>query len=200
MVEFITNLPDDYKIVQGPCSCRINTAKEAGCDARDLKNGKLDFCRESPLRLDIQFGKCGEEFGRCDGYEPITKEECIALEYECRDMGLVSNLYVMFGGEGSICHCSGKTCVPLITHHLAGGGLRRFYQKGEKIALTDYKACCQNGYCATVCHFNAREIRKTGKGKELLHFANKCYGCGLCAEVCPEKAITMVSRVSVGLG
>lgn len=190
MVEFIKNLPANYKIVKGPCACRINTAKEAGNDARDIKKGNLDFCRESPLNLDIQFGKCGEKFGECEGYRPITKEECIALEYECRDMGLVSNLYVMFGGEGSICHCSSRTCVPLITHHLSGGRLRRFYQKGEYIALTDLRACCQNGRCALVCHFGARELHQ----HNLVFHADICYGCGLCAEVCPEKAITLVHR------
>ncbi len=198
MVEFINNLPDDYEIVCGPCACRINTAEEAGFDARDLKGSNLDYCRKSPLNLDIQFGKCGEKFGRCEGYRPISKEELIQMEYDCRDMGLVSNCYVMMGGEGSICHCSSKTCVPLITYHLSNEARFRFYQRGESIAVTNRESCNGHGHCVQVCHFGAREILETDSGRQLVVHYDRCHGCGLCARVCPEGAVKMAQRTKVG--
>ncbi len=198
IIPFIESIPDDFEIVKGPCACRINTAEEAGFDARDIQSGHIDYCKSSPLNLDIQFGKCGEKFGKCEGYEPITKEELIELERECHNMGLVSNLYVMFGGEGSICHCSSKTCVPLITYRYVCDGKRKVYKKGAFIAETDHLCCEGSGKCASVCHFNARTMVEEKGMKKMVFDPVKCYGCGICASVCPTKAVSMVERTLYG--
>ncbi len=195
---FIRSMPDDFTIVRGPCACRINTASEAGFDARDMKSGNFNYCRHSPLNLDIQFATCGEKFKNCEGYEPITKDELIALEDESHNMGLVSNLYVMFGGEGSICHCSSKTCVPLITYRYVCDGRRHIYKKGAYIAETDQSRCCGNGTCQDVCHFRARTQTVQDGKRRTVFDPVKCYGCGVCAAACPEKAIRMVRRNTCG--
>ncbi len=193
VVRFIKSLPDSYRIARGPCACRINTAEELGPDARDLSSGRLDFFRQTPLNVDIQFGICGEEFGKQEGYEFITKRELLDLEAECRNMGLVSNIFVMLGGEGSICHCSSKTCVPLMAGRIVDGKTH-FIKKGEYRAATDMGRCNQTGNCVKVCHFDARRLVRED-GKLVMKYDDaRCFGCGLCESVCPEKAIVMVRR------
>lgn len=194
MTAFIDSIPDDFTIVCGPCACRKNTLAEAGNDARDLAAGRLDFCRPSPLNLDIQFGVCGDKFKGCEGYEPISKQALHDLEAETRNMGLVSNLYVMMGGEGSICHCSSPTCVPLIVYNHFNDSSARVIQKGHSIAVTDTAACDHTGNCARVCHFGARTLVTESGLSRLVYHPDKCYGCGLCAAVCPNQAITMTAR------
>jgi hypothetical protein len=91
--DFIKGIPDDFRISKGPCACRIHTAELMGPDARDLEQRRLDFCQNAPLNIDIQIGACGEEFGKLDTYEPITREELLELERQCHNMGLVANVY-----------------------------------------------------------------------------------------------------------
>ena len=196
-VNFIQSLPDDYIIAKGPCACRINTAEEMGPDARDMDGGKLDYDRRTPLNVDIQFAKCGEKFVLNAGYEKITKEELLELEKDCRNMGLVSNIYFIKGGEGSLCHCSSKTCVPLMVTGLIRDKGTSVMLKGDFIAKTSDVLCdlgkCK-GECAVVCHFFARSISEENGSATLKVNANRCFGCGICAGVCPEKAIEMIAR------
>ncbi|MBI9076876.1 MAG: 4Fe-4S dicluster domain-containing protein [Desulfatibacillum sp.] len=193
VVDFVKGIPDDFKIAKGPCACRLHTAEDLGPDAIDIEAGELDFCQQSPLNVDIQIATCAEKFGSLDTYEYITKDELLRLEKECHNMGLVPNVYMMFGGDAGICHCSSATCVPFIANR-AIKGKSSVIKRGQYLASTDSKQCDGTGYCAKVCHFGARSfVPENGVGK--LH-VNKalCYGCGLCAVVCPQNAITMVSR------
>ncbi|MFH1887441.1 MAG: 4Fe-4S dicluster domain-containing protein [Pseudomonadota bacterium] len=190
---FIREMPDDFAIARGPCACRLHTAETLGPDARDLPNGDLSFCRQSPLNVDIQIARCGEKFGELDTYERISKEDLLALEDECRDLGLVSNIYMIMGGEAGICHCSSATCAPFMANQ-ALGGRSSIIRKGAFVAQTDPDTCNASGPCVSACHFFARTLTRTPSGPALSVDLSKCYGCGLCAAVCPEKAVTMVPR------
>jgi Fe-S-cluster-containing hydrogenase component 2 len=192
ILEYIDSMPDEFAIAKGPCACRIHTAESLGPDARDLASGNLDLHRQSPLNVDIQIGLSGETFGSLDTYEFITKRELIELENECRNMGLVSNIYMMVGGEAAICHCSSPTCIPL-TANRAIRGKTTVIKKGRQIARTDMAKCDRSGNCVKVCHFNARSMTAS-KGLHVDH--SKCFGCGLCADVCPSGAVFMVKRNS----
>jgi NAD-dependent dihydropyrimidine dehydrogenase PreA subunit len=191
--EFIEGIPDDFAIAVGPCACRIHTAEELGPDARDLSAGNLEYCQQTPLNVDIQIATCGEKFGELEAYSPISKKELLELEKKCFNMGLVANIYMMFGGDAGICHCSSATCVPLMANQ-AIGKKSTVIKKGAFWAKTDFDSCTGNGDCLKVCHFDSRKIvERNGKLVSVI-IGNGCYGCGLCAAVCPEKAISMTQR------
>jgi len=192
-VEFIKALPDEFVIAKGPCACRIHTA-ELGPDARNLSAGELGFCRRSPLEVDIQIAASGEEFAKLSTYTIITREELLDLEAQCHDMGLVANVYTMCVGESGLCHCSSQTCVPFIANE-AIDRKSAVIRPGRTISRTDSSRCEAHGDCLKVCHFNARRItERRGRRVSVLVDPVRCYGCGYCAEVCPQEAIAMVDR------
>jgi NAD-dependent dihydropyrimidine dehydrogenase PreA subunit len=193
IIDFIKGIPDEFAVVKGPCACRINTADKLGPDARDLSAGNLEFCRQTPLNVDIQIAKCGEKFGKLKTYSPISKQELLLLEQECFNMGLVANIYVIMGGDAGICHCSSATCAPFMANQ-AIGGASTVIKKGAFMPQTGREACKGAGDCLKVCHFHARKMTEhQGKAVSTVDPA-RCYGCGLCAAVCPEKAIAMIPR------
>jgi MinD superfamily P-loop ATPase len=53
-----------------------------------------------------------------------------------------------------------------------------------KIALKDDSKCIDCGKCLEVCRFNAIS-------QDFSIIERRCEGCGVCAWMCPEKAITM---------
>jgi dihydroorotate dehydrogenase (fumarate) len=57
----------------------------------------------------------------------------------------------------------------------------------DKIARVNPDACSACGTCERICIYFAP--RKTG---EVYEINAKCDGCGLCAELCPKAAISMV--------
>jgi Pyruvate/2-oxoacid:ferredoxin oxidoreductase delta subunit len=193
IIEFVKGIPEEFAVVRGPCACRIHTADELGPDARDLSAGKLDFCQQTPLNVDIQIATCGDKFGKLESYSPISKEELLELEEECFNMGLVANIYVIMGGDAGICHCSSATCAPFLANE-AIEGKTTVIKKGAYIPKTDSGACNSTGNCVKVCHFNARKMVEQD-GKSVLKVdLSRCFGCGLCEAVCPEKAISMVVK------
>jgi ferredoxin len=62
--------------------------------------------------------------------------------------------------------------------------------KGTFRARTDRKACNDCGACSDVCHFGAR----TMVDDVLAIAADRCFGCGLCAAVCPEDCVKLMPR------
>ncbi|MBM3287954.1 MAG: hypothetical protein FJY88_11485 [Candidatus Eisenbacteria bacterium] len=62
--------------------------------------------------------------------------------------------------------------------------------KGEMIESTDMAVCDDCMACLEVCRFGAR----TRSNGNLQIDRDRCYGCGLCAAVCPIDCVTMVAR------
>jgi ferredoxin len=62
--------------------------------------------------------------------------------------------------------------------------------KGELIERTEMDGCTQCGDCVEVCYFKARRMNDG----ELTIDREKCYGCGLCAGVCPTECVEMIQR------
>jgi len=62
--------------------------------------------------------------------------------------------------------------------------------KGKFIEKTDESMCNFCGDCVDVCYFKAREV----EDEKLSVNRDNCYGCGLCAKVCPEECVEMAAR------
>lgn len=67
---------------------------------------------------------------------------------------------------------------------------------GMEKAVIDPDKCLNCGKCAANCRFDA--VRKAEGHYEIDEFG--CEGCGVCAEICPAKAISMVSDAAGKLG
>jgi MinD superfamily P-loop ATPase len=58
------------------------------------------------------------------------------------------------------------------------------------VPKVDEAKCTYCGKCAEVCAYNAIAVL----GNHVLTFPQLCHGCGACSYLCPEKAISEVSR------
>ena len=60
--------------------------------------------------------------------------------------------------------------------------------KTNKIAVRNLRLCTKDCLCLYVCPVGATDTENS------IIDVNKCIGCGLCAEACPSKAISMVIK------
>ncbi len=158
----------------GPCRCR---ASHGGCD--------------HPLATDIVIRTGVAAWTRAfpRDYRPIDKEEAKAIVARCRRLGMWQMVFVHCPvneeNEYVICNCCTCGCLPYILNRDLG---QRFYPllPGHYKAETDRSLCTGRGDCVAACPFGARAI---SGGR--LEMVGPCYGCGLCADVCPDGAISM---------
>lgn len=94
---------------------------EANDNAGNILSGRLDFCRSSPLNLDVQFGKCGEKFRDCEGLY-LAAIDPAACDHA--------------GACARACHFGARAMVT------ENGSVRLQYQPAR---------CFGCGLCATVC-------------------------------------------------
>ena len=60
--------------------------------------------------------------------------------------------------------------------------------KGMMIESTAVDQCSQCGQCVYACYFGSRQMHDG----QLTIDKDRCYGCGLCADACPEDLIEMI--------
>ena len=151
------------------CGCR---ERRGWCD-----RSRLDLC----LFFKPDMGGTGSEFRKVD------REFAYGIFEEAKRKRLVTRPFrdeIDMKETQGICFCC-DDCCDYFTNPEAEG-----CDRGRFIERTDLAECNHCGDCVNVCYFNAREMTEEG-----LHLnTDRCYGCGLCASVCPVDCIRMNLR------
>jgi len=147
------------------------------CGCRESQGG----CARSRLDLCLMF--TADDPGSGSGKREVTLAEVLAILDEADSRFLVARPWRSDDRSTTIgiCFCCDDCC----------GYFRdpdERCDKGELLAVTDLTACTHCGACVDVCYFGARAM----SGDRLAVDPERCYGCGLCAGVCPESCIRMV--------
>jgi len=173
-------------IVVQPCDCR-----------------KLGENCEKPVETCIWLDDgARESLDRGHGRR-LTKEEAIELLRWTDKKGLMHTADSAWRERGlhAICNCCACDCYPFRAAHELGS--KGVWPKSNYIAAQNGELCNMCGACVKRCHFDAfiltgETITVRGKDKQkVVYDAEKCWGCGLCANICPESAIQMQSILIV---
>jgi Pyruvate/2-oxoacid:ferredoxin oxidoreductase delta subunit len=157
--------------------------QDCGCKT---ENNNCDAPRDVCLSLDDEVEYALEH---SNGRE-ITVEEALDVLKRSHEAGLVHMAYVMKGKDkpGLLCSCCSCCC------HTLGGllryGIHAEVLTSKLVAMDDATRCDDCGDCVPRCVFQARIM----VDDKLVFDLEKCFGCGLCASVCPQDAIKMVPR------
>ena len=119
---------------------------------------------------------------------PVTREEAEANWIYAKETGLVPRPFRNANDKSiteGLCFCCDCCCT-----YIAGGD--KDYDKGRLVEKTDLARCTHCGACEPVCFFGARPM----KSGALALVRDKCAGCGLCVDACPEECIEMMVRES----
>jgi Pyruvate/2-oxoacid:ferredoxin oxidoreductase delta subunit len=128
----------------------------------------------------------------------LTKEEAIQLLRKADKKGLMHTADSEWRERGlhAICNCCACDCYPFRAARDLGS--KGVWPKSHYIVQHDRDLCNQCGACVKRCNFDAfyhdgSTIEVNGKIKKTVAVdLEKCWGCGLCANTCPEGAIEMV--------
>ncbi len=140
-------------------------------------------CKRSRMDVCLMFTESSGASGT--GTRKIPKADAQGILAEARSKNLVARPFrndVRTDTEG-ICFCCDDCCGYFLNP-------AEICDKGALTASTDMAQCNHCGDCVDVCHFGARRL----ENEELAVEEGRCYGCGLCATVCPEVCVEMVSR------
>ncbi len=153
------------------------------CGCRERRGG----CARSRTDVCLEFSPVTEASG--SGCRSVQRSEVESILREADEKRLVARPFrqvrdgiVLELVEG-ICFCCDDCC----GYFVKPGEV---CDPGATIERTDLSLCNDCLACVAVCHFGARGIEK---GRLTLH-TDRCYGCGLCVDVCPSGGITMVRR------
>lgn len=129
----------------------------------------------------------------------LTQEEAIDLLRWTDKKGLMHTADSAWRERGlhAICNCCACDCYLFLAAQELGS--KGFWPKSNFIAQYHAERCNFCGSCVKRCHFDAfyhsdevitinqKEKQRVSNDPEL------CWGCGLCANTCPEEAINMIA-------
>lgn len=141
-------------------------------------------CARSRMDVCLHFDGGGNGSG-LDKHE-VTIAWVRELLEEARGMRLVARPFRDFQDAsvvGGICFCCDDCCSYFLNHDES-------CDQGRMVEKTTGTDCIQCGVCEPACYFNARTMVKDC----LTVDRTKCYGCGLCVDICPAGCIKMETR------
>jgi len=170
-----------YEIVVQPCDCR-----------------KLGENCNRPVETCIWLDEGARQALDRGHGRRLTTEEAIKLLRWADKKGLMHTADSGWRERGlhAICNCCACDCYPLRAARELGS--KGVWPKSHYIVQYDRECCNHCGACVKRCHFEAfyhdgsiieiEEKLKKGVAVNL----EKCWGCGLCANSCPQGAIQMI--------
>jgi len=128
----------------------------------------------------------------------LNKDEAIQLLRWADKKGLMHTADSEWHERGlhAICNCCACDCYPFRAAQELG--TKGIWPKSHYIVDYNANLCNQCGACVKRCHFEAFHhdgsiIEIDGKNKKGVAVdIEKCWGCGLCANTCPQGAIKMI--------
>ncbi|MFO8102034.1 MAG: 4Fe-4S binding protein [Dehalococcoidia bacterium] len=132
-------------------------------------------------------------------FHKATEEEALKVLDYSREKGLVQTVW--FKKEigkcyHMICNCDSFSCMGIKMWNLLEGTVPILAPSGYVAEVTDDCIGCQSCVDDHFCHFNALSMNEDGD-RAVVNF-DKCMGCGVCAERCPEGAIRLKREPSKG--
>ena len=182
----VVTLEDAFKVIEladhhvlFECACRhlIGDKSEHIC---------INF---GPMRDLIKTGNPNEKIIEVDTYE--TKK----ILQECHDKGYFHEVYFAKAPfPVTLCNCDRKYCIALKDRFIYN--FKSALYKGHEVARINPDKCkCGENLCMSRCQFGAMYVDITED--KVVVDPIKCFGCGLCIDACPNKAISMVDRNDV---
>jgi len=153
----------------------------SNCGCREgrghCSRSRIDVCLM--FRGDLQASGSGiKEIGLTDVltlFDEVSEKHLVARPFRNETDKLVTD---------GICFCCDDCCGYFTNPE------ENKCDKGCLIERTEMDLCNFCGDCIEACYFKARKL----VDGELLLDRGNCYGCGLCAEICPEKCISLTVR------
>ena len=171
-------------VVRMPCACRwAALKKEARCCY------SVSYTPETWYR-DLDMGYFGTTPDM--GLESLTPAAAIAQMEALEKEGAVHTIWTMITPFiGAICNCQPGDCLGLRTLALDVETMFR----GEQMAVVDHLALQRLRRAAGRPASSALSpaVRSAGEWRAEID-SEKCFGCGLCRNHCPQEAIRMVER------
>lgn len=190
-------LPNDTVMLLSEVEEMINAASEIvvqPCDCRKLGEN----CKR-PVETCIWLDEGAHQSLERGHGRKLTREEAIKLIRRADNKGLMHTADSEWRERGlhAICNCCACDCYPFRAAQELG--TKGVWPKSHYVAQYHAEPCNQCGACVKRCHFEAfyhddSIIEIDGKSKKGVAFdPEKCWGCGLCANSCPQDAIEMIS-------
>lgn len=190
-------LPNDTVMLLSEVEDMIDAATDivvTPCDCR-----KLGENCDKPIETCIWLDEGGRKALDRGHGRALTKTEAKELLRWADKKGLMHTADSEWQSRGlhAICNCCACDCYPFrAAEELDSKGA---WPKSRYIAAHDTDLCDSCGACVRRCHFDAfyhdeSVVEVKGKRKKGVQYDSvKCWGCGLCANTCPEEAIKMLS-------
>ena len=140
---------------------------------------------EKPRKVCLAFGEQAEFFIERGIGEKIDINKGLEILHIAEENGLVHSIDNS-ENPNFICNCCECCCV--FVQGLKKYGIFTSIGKSGFIAILNQELCNQCGVCIEKCIFEVI----TYENEEIKFNNDKCFGCGLCAYNCPQKAIKLI--------
>ncbi|UCF69776.1 MAG: 4Fe-4S binding protein [candidate division WOR-3 bacterium] len=152
----------------------------SNCGCREQKG----HCRRSRIDICLDFQE--RNTGGGSGLHEVGKEDVKDVFAEAKEKHLVVRPFRDDTDRtevAGICFCCDDCCGYFLDPS-------EKCDKGSHVQTTDFAGCTHCGDCVDVCYFGVRKMVK----EKLEIVPERCYGCGLCTDVCPTSCIMMTIR------